>query len=203
MHRQATRLASQLSFFSSEARPPRVADLSGSLCGPGQTVGFGAGTAARLSVVVDEAWRARALAAAYAERGVAAELARTTEGHPFVRTAFRVDLVPLATAWLRGAVKSVPADYELDGPALRLWTLTSGRPGPTDASFLLGLDPHAPDTHEPLASALSSAGLPTTLLGARSGGPLLRIAGRRRLLRLSELVGGVPAGVDGGMWPHQ
>lgn len=192
----------QLSFFSSEARAPRVADLAGALCGPGQTVGFGAGTAARLSVVVDEPWRARSLAAASADRGVDAELARTAEGHPFVRTAFRLDLVPLATAWLRGAVKSVPPDFELDGAALRIWALTAGRPGPTTASYLLGLDPHAPDTHEPLASALACAGLPATLLGPRSGGPLLRIAGRRRLLRLSELVGCVPAGADGGMWPH-
>lgn len=201
MNGQATLVASQLSFFSSEARSPRIVDLSGTLCGPGQTVGFGAGTAARLSVVVDEPCRARALAAAYAERGVDAELARSAEGHPLVRTAFRVDLVPLATAWLRGAVKSVPAGFELDGPALRMWALAAGRPGPGAATYLLGLDPHAPDTYEPLASALARAGLPATLLGPRSGGPLLRIAGRRRLHRLSELVGCVPAGADGGMWP--
>ena len=86
----------QLSFFSAEARHPRVADLAGMLCGPGQAVGFGRGTAARLSVVVADDWRARSLVRACEERGVGAELDRSEADHPLVRTAFRADLTELA-----------------------------------------------------------------------------------------------------------
>ncbi|GAA2791544.1 hypothetical protein [Saccharopolyspora taberi] len=189
----------QLSFFSAEARHPRVADLAGLLCGPGQAVGFGRGTAARLSVVVDEHWRARSLVRACADRGVEAELGSSDEGRPLVRTAFRSDLTGLAGRWLRGAVKSVPADFAPDGCTLRLWALTAGRLEP--GGYLLGLDPHAPETHEPLAAALARSGLPARFLGARAGGPALRVTGKRRIARLAELVGPVPDGAIERTWP--
>ena len=58
---------SQLSFFSAEAVPPAVADLTGLLAAPGQVLVVGSGPdgpkGARISVVVDRAWRAEALAA--------------------------------------------------------------------------------------------------------------------------------------------
>ena len=54
---------SQLSFFSAESVPPAVADLTGVLAAAGQVVMVGGG--ARLSVVVEELWRARALARQY------------------------------------------------------------------------------------------------------------------------------------------
>ncbi|MFR9728937.1 hypothetical protein ACL03H_06860 [Saccharopolyspora sp. MS10] len=189
----------QLSFFSAEARHPRVADLAGLLCGQGQAVGFGRGTAARLSVVVADDWRARSLVRACAERGVDAELGRSEEGHPLVRTAFRADLTGLAGQWLRGAVKSVPADFAPHGAALRLWALAAGRPVP--GGYLLGLDPHAPGTHAPLAAALARAGLPARCGGARSGGPALRVVGKRRIERLAELVGPTPDGAIERTWP--
>lgn len=189
----------QLSFFSAEARQPRIADLGGLLCGPGQAVSFGRGTAARVSVVVDEPWRAHALAAVCGERGVDAQVTRTAEGRPLVRTPFRADLVPLATAWLRGAVKAVPQDFELDGAALRVWALAAGRRD--RGAYLLGLDVHAPDTHEPLRGVLARAGLPAELLGPRGGGPALRVSGRRRLARLVELVGPAPTGPGEVDWP--
>ncbi|MEU6128650.1 hypothetical protein ABZ805_05690 [Saccharopolyspora sp. NPDC047091] len=189
----------QLSFFSAEARHPRVADLAGLLCGPGQAVGFGRGTAARLSVVVVDDWRARSLVRACDDRGVAAELGRSEEGHPLVRTAFRADLTGLAGQWLRGAVKSVPADFAPDGAALRLWALAAGRPVP--GGYLLGLDPHAPETYEPLAVALARAGLPARCMGPRAGGPALRVTGRRRIERLAELVGPTPDGAIERTWP--
>lgn len=189
----------QLSFFSAEARHPSVADLAGMLCGPGQAVGFGRGTAARLSVVVADEGRACSLVRACAERGVVAELASSEEGHPLVRTAFRSDLTGLARDWLRGAVKSVPRDFAPDGGVLRIWALTAGRPVP--GGYLLGLDPHAPDTHEPLVAALARAGLPTRCLGVRAGGPALRVTGRRRVERLAELVGPTPDGAIERTWP--
>jgi hypothetical protein len=189
----------QLSFYSAEARAPRVADLAGLLCGPGQAVSFGRGTAARVSVVVAEPWRAHALALCCAERGVHADVRRSEEGHPVVRTPFRADLAGLAGAWLRGAVKAVPDGFELDGSALRVWVVASGRAEAT--GYLLGLDPHAPDTHESLVAVLARSGLPAIVHGARSGAPALRVTGRRRLRRLAELVGGTPPGVDERAWP--
>ena len=188
----------QLSFFSAEANAPTVDDLAGLLCCQGQVASFGS-TAARLSVVVDERWRADAIATALGERGMDAELAESDEGHPLVRTAFRADLIPLATTWTRGAVKAVPADLVLDGAALRLWALAAGRW--SEGGYLLALDPHAPDTFEPLGGALARCGLAATMLGVRGGGPGLRVSGLRRCNRLAELVGPPPVEPATGLWP--
>lgn len=188
----------QLSFFSAEANAPKLTDLAGLLCAHGQTVSFGT-TAARLSVVVDQPWRAEAIARACAERGVETELTTSDEGNPLVRTAFRADLLPLASAWTRGAVKSVPPGLALDGAVLRLWALAAGRW--MEGGYLLGLDPHAPDTYEPLGGALARCGLAATTLGVRGGGPGLRVSGRRRLTRLAELVGAHTLATEHGEWP--
>ncbi|MBE9374162.1 hypothetical protein IQ251_06845 [Saccharopolyspora sp. HNM0983] len=189
----------QLSFFSAEARQPAIGDLAGVLCGPGQAVAFGRGTAARLSVVLDAEWRARSLAGACAERGVQAQVGRSDEGWPLVRTAFRADLTGLAGAWLRGAIKSVPRGFTPDGAALRIWVLAAGRPEP--GGYRLELDPHAPGTHGELAGALARCGLAAKPVGARSGQPALRLTGKRRLARLAELVGPVPDGAIERTWP--
>ena len=76
---------SQLSFFTAESVPPAVTDLSGVLAASGQIVMVGAG--ARLSVVVDQLWRASALAEMILEAGLVPEIARTDEETPLVRTA--------------------------------------------------------------------------------------------------------------------
>jgi hypothetical protein len=188
----------QLSFYSAEANTPQVRDLAGLLCGPGQLVSFG-GTAARLSVVLDEPWRVAAITAACAERGVGTESAVTDEGSQVVRTAFRSDLSALATAWNKGAVKAVPAGMALDGAILRLWAMAAGTWA--DGGYLLGLDPRAPETHEPLAGALARCGLAATMLGVRGGGPGLRVAGARRCNRLAELVGPAPNAAGQAAWP--
>ncbi|KCJ37963.1 hypothetical protein [Mycobacterium tuberculosis] len=139
---------SQLSFFAAESVPPAVADLSGVLAGPGQIVLVGCG--ARLSVVVAESWRASALAEMIQEAGLVPEVARTDENTPLVRTAVDPLLCGIAAEWTRGAVKTVPPRW-LPGPReLRAWTLAAG--SPEADRYLLGLDPHAPDTHSPLAS---------------------------------------------------
>jgi hypothetical protein len=108
-------------------------------------------------------------------------------------------LLPLATAWTRGAVKAVPEGWQLDGAALRLWVLAAGTPD--GRGYLLGLDPHAPGTHPPLAAALVAIGLTTTQVGARAGRPALRVVGRRRVARLAELVGEPPNTTPTGHWP--
>ncbi len=190
---------SQLSFFSAESVPPAVADLTGVLAAAGQVVTVGGG--ARLSVVVDAAWRAEALADMITAVGLAPEIIRTEEDSPLVRTAVDSLLLPMAAAWTRGAVKTVPAQW-LPGPReLRAWTLAAGLPEAD--RYLLGLDPHAPDTHSQLASALMRVGIAPTLIGTRGSRPALRISGRRRLLRLVENVGDAPDGAAAAAaWPR-
>ncbi len=190
---------SQLSFFSAESVPPVVTDLSGVLAAAGQVVTVGGG--ARLSVVVDATWRAEALADMITAVGLTPEIIRTEEDSPLIRTAVDSRLLPLAAAWTRGAVKTVPAQW-LPGPReLRAWTLAAGLPEAD--RYLLGLDPHAPDTHSPLASALMRVGIAPTLIGTRGARPALRISGRRRLLRLVENVGDAPDGpAAAAAWPR-
>ncbi len=190
---------SQLSFFSAESVPPAVADLTGVLAAAGQVVTVGGG--ARLSVVVDDVWRAAALADMMVAAGLQAEISRTEEETPLVRTSVDPRLVPIAAEWTRGAVKTVPSRW-LPGPReLRAWTLAAGMPEAD--RYLLGLDPHAPDTHSPLASALMRVGIAPTLIGTRGAHPALRISGRRRLTRLVENVGEPPDGPEAlSAWPR-
>jgi len=190
---------SQLSFFSAESVPPAVADLTGILAAPGQVVLVGDGV--RLSVVVDRLWRAEALAAMITEAGLDPEISRTEEDTPLVRTAVDARLVAIATGWTRGAVKTVPPQW-LPGPReLRAWTLAAGCPEAD--RYLLGLDPHAPDTHSPLASAMMRVGIAPTLIGTRGARPALRISGRRRLSRLVENVGEPPDDAEAlSQWPR-
>jgi hypothetical protein len=197
---------SQLSFFTAESVPPAVTDLSGVLAAPGQVVtvggsGTGSGAGARLSVVVDHLWRAAALAEMIREAGLVPEIARTDEDTPLVRTEVNPLLTDLAAEWTRGAVKTVPFRW-LPGPReLRAWTLAAG--SAEGDHYLLGLDPHAPDTHSPLASALMRVGIAPTLIGTRGGRPALRISGRRRLSRLVENVGEPPGDADAlPQWPR-
>lgn len=176
-----------------------VADLAGVLAAAGQVVTVGGG--ARLSVVVDADWRARALAEMIVAVGLQAEIIRTEDDSPLVRTSVDSRLLGIAADWTRGAVKTVPAQW-LPGPReLRAWTLAAGTPEAD--RYLLGLDPHAPDTHSPLASALMRVGIAPTLTGTRGSHPALRISGRRRLLRLAENVGEPPAGSEAqAAWPR-
>jgi hypothetical protein len=193
---------SQLSLFSAEARPPGPADLAGLLCGPGQVVRFGAGDQARLSVVLADPQRAPAVAAACAAAGTRVGVVRTDSGATALRTAFRCDLVDLARAWTRGAVKTVPDGWQLDGAALRLWALAAGAPDGR-GGYLLALDPYAPETHLPLVAAATRAGIPPARVGGRGGAPpALRISGTRRVQRLVELVGPVPDSLPSADWPR-
>jgi hypothetical protein len=188
----------QLSLFSAEARPPSITDLAGLLCGPGQIVRFGAGDQARLSIVLADTDRAGPVQAACAAVGIAVSPVSTETGATAVRSAFRCDLVELARAWTRGAVKSVPREWQLDGAALRLWALAAGCPDER-GGYLLTLDPHAPQTHLPLIAAITRLGLSPA---RATRGAALRISGARRLARLVELVGPAPLGVVPGDWPR-
>lgn len=152
-------------------------------------------------MVVEQQWRASALAEMIHEAGLESEIARTEEDTPLVRTSVSDLLRPIAAEWTRGAVKTVPPRW-LPGPReLRAWTLAAGTPEAD--RYLLALDPHAPDTHSPLASALMRVGIAPTLIGTRGGRPALRISGRRRLSRLVENVGEPPADPEAlALWPR-
>ncbi|RAO58673.1 hypothetical protein LUPAC06_02263 [Micromonospora saelicesensis] len=188
----------QLVFFGADAAEPTVADLAGLLAGPGEVVRMG-GTA-RLSVQVDAAWRVHVLVAELASRGLAASWEPTEGARHAVRTSYTRVLKPLAAAWLHGTTKRPPAAFHLTGRRLRLWLAAAGTPEPPDC-FLLRLGADDKECWEPIGVALASAGLAGTLLGPAEGGPAYRIAGRRRLARLAELVGGAPSAAPAGAWP--
>jgi hypothetical protein len=191
------RLARQLSLFGVEAAPPAPIDLEGLLAGPGQVVRMG-GTA-RVSVVVDELWRAQVLHAELRTRGLAVTCVATAEQHIGVRTAYTAALAPLGAAWLRGAIKLPPPGFGLDGRRLRLWVAAAGHLD--QLGFSLALDPSDEPAWELVGRALAAVGLPAALLGPRAGGPAYRISGRRRMARLAELVGDAPPGAPPSAWP--
>lgn len=191
----------QLSLFSADLTPPQLADLGGLLAAHGQLVGSSDGV--RLSILLGDRWRADALLRECRVRDVPADIIERTQVTAPARTpapqAFRgivlsTDRVPtlgvVAAEWTRGSVKVVPDDLVITAGFLRCWTLAAGRPA--EIGFLLGLDPHAPDTHEPLAAACAAAGLAGSLLGVRGGGPAVRIVGHRRCTRLAEMIGSPP-----------
>ena len=102
----SVKAVSQLSFFSAESVPPAVADLTGVLAASGQVVIVGDG--ARLSVVVEELWRAAALADMMTAAGLKAEITRTDEETPLVRTAVDSRLLVIAADWTRGCDNGTP-----------------------------------------------------------------------------------------------
>jgi hypothetical protein len=188
---------SQLSLFGAAAREPVLGDLEGLLAGNGQVVRRD--STARLSVVVEEPWRVKVLAAQLTESfGMTAELAPAESGTA-VGTPWRSELRSIADEWTRGAVKCPPVGWVLDGSRLRWWCLSAGRRVGDMYTLALG----ASDEHAWLSvgSALAVAGVPGALVGPRADGPAYRIVGRRRLVRLLELVGDRPAGVPDDAWP--
>ncbi|NBH02254.1 hypothetical protein [Amycolatopsis sp. SID8362] len=195
-----------ISLFSAEASGPGLGDLAGLLCCHGQITGFGR-TAARLSVVVEEPWRAHVLAREFRCRGADAQVSKAECGRPQVRTSFRVDLLPLALRWLRegcaGPVeddsgKAVPDGFRLSGAMLRMWALAGGRPG--TQGYLLGVDPLAPTMHERLVEALTPLGVAAKLTGPKAEVPAVKVTGKRRLEALLELIGEPPPGAEAA-WP--
>uniref|UniRef100_UPI00143D6963 hypothetical protein n=1 Tax=Allokutzneria sp. NRRL B-24872 TaxID=1137961 RepID=UPI00143D6963 len=136
---------------------------------------------------------------ACAELGVLTRFGWSERGRTVLGSPFRADLTGLAAAWSPGGRKRVPASFTLDGRALRVWALAAGRwQGP---AYALGLDPDAPETHDPLLGVLTAAGLAATVIAAGDGEPALRVTGRRRLARLAELVGPAPSGAVTAEWP--
>lgn len=194
----------QLSLFSADIVEPQPSDLAGLLAAHGQ-VARGS-TGARISILLDAAWRAEALLRECRVRDIPAEVSAadrrgwaSSGRETLLRTERCADLTLVAAAWTRGAVKAVPAGLDLSAGLLRCWVLAAGRPDET--GFLLGLDPHAPDTYEPLAAACARVGVAGSLIGIRGDRPGIRVVGYRRIARLAELLGSPPPGAPRGVFP--
>jgi hypothetical protein len=191
-------LTRQLSLFGIEATAPAADDLAGLLAGPGQVVRMG-GTA-RVSIVVEQRWRAAALVAELGERGFAATCVATVDDHVGVRTPYSSMLAPLAAAWLRGALKLPPTGFALNGRRLRLWTMAAGNLDRFDVTLRLGRCENSVEIT--MQRALGAVGLPVDILaGNARTGSLLRMSGRRRLARLAEIIGDPPSSAPEGAWP--
>jgi hypothetical protein len=191
------RFSGQYSLFGAAAAAPAVADLDGVLIAGGH---WSRGAdAARLSVIVADRWRADALAAEFALRGLPDEDGKAVRpvGGWAARTARSAALLEPAGRWLRGATEAPPPGLVLTPGALRLWAIASGRRD--EAGYLLGTA--APDrpVHLAAGAQLSRLGLAAVSVPGR-GGPGWRVTSTRRIRRLAELLGEPPPGC-GMHWP--
>jgi hypothetical protein len=186
----------QFSLFGAAAAAPSVDDLDGILMAGGQWVRHG--STARLSVVVTDLWRAAALTAALAERGVADQQGpRDAEFGYAVRTEFTGRLLDHAVRWTRGAHQGPPPGFVLTPGGLRLWAIAAGR---LDAAgYVLATAEPGDAVHQVAGAQLARLGLAAVSLSSR-GRPGWRITSAKRLRRLAELLGERPDGAEGA-WP--
>ena len=187
----------QLSLFDSDGAEASVDDVDGLLLGTGHVVRRDG--RARVSVLVDEVWRAEALCAELDARGLDGtyEINRDEGSALVVRSALTERLLPVADRWQPGRRRT--GVVRLTGGALRLWVICAGQR--SDAGYLLGLTP-TEDIRWPRAgAALAQAGLAATLVGPRSGGPAYRVTSVKRLGRLAALVGPRPGAAPDYLWP--
>jgi hypothetical protein len=184
----------QFSLFGAAAAEPSLDDLDGVLLSGGHWVR--SPTAARLSIVVADQWRAIALAEAFEVLGVAGDLVEA-EGGFGVRSAFVEKLVPLAARWTRGANQGPPAGFRLTPGGLRLWAIAAGRAD--GAGYTLGTAQPDDAVHLAAGSQLARLGLVAVALTGRAG-PGWRITSAKRLRRLAEVLGERPDRADAD-WP--
>lgn len=181
----------QFSLFGAEAADPVIEDLDGLLIAGGDWVRTEKGSAARLSVLVADQWRATALQAELFDRSLASDTAAAPGGLIAVRTEITQLLVAQAARWTRGASLRMPTDLILSASGLRLWAIAAGRS--EDAGYLLAMtDPDGP-LHRAAGGQLAKLGVAAVDVGTR-GGPGWRITSAKRLRRLAELVGEPPPG---------
>ncbi len=188
----------QFSLFGAAAAEPSLDDLDGILLAGGHWVRVGG--AARLSVVVTDAWRAAALDAAFGERAVAepdAPIVPAEDGLA-ARTAFSPALRGHAARWTRGANEGPPPGLLLSAGGLRLWAVAAGRRD--ELGYLLATAEPDDTVHLVAGAQLSRLGLAAVSLTQRGGGPGWRITSVKRLRRLAELLGEPPRGA-GADWP--
>jgi len=187
----------QFSLFGAEAADPLVEDLDGVLLAGGDWVRTDAGAAARLSVLVADSWRAEALRAEFAERGLASDIAPAPGELTAVRTEITPRLGQQARRWTKGANLRPPPDLALSASGLRLWAIATGRA--EEGGYLLRMP--APDyqLHRAAGAQLARLGVTAVEVSGRTGAGW-RVTSARRLRRLAELIGAPPPGA-GQDWP--
>jgi hypothetical protein len=182
----------QFSLFGAAVVQPCLDDLDGIMLAGGWWVHVDG--VARGSVVVEDRWRAGALAEEFAVRGVGAEpddgIVDAEAGFG-ARTAFNPVLNPYAARWSRGANAEPPPDFELTAGGLRLWAIAAGRRD--DVGYLLATASPDDRTHVVAGAQLSRLGLAAVSLSGRAG-PGWRITSTKRIRRLGELLGPAPQG---------
>jgi hypothetical protein len=188
----------QFSLFGAEAADPVVEDLDGVLFAGGDWVRTQAGSAARLSVLVAEHWRAQALQAELADRGLDSDTAEAPGDLIAVRTEFTTLLGPHAQRWTKGANLRPPADLALTASGLRLWAIAAGLA--EEAGFLLRMADPDGVLHRAAGGQLARLGVTAVEVGSRVGAGW-RVTSVKRLRRLAELIGAPPPGC-GRDWPR-
>jgi hypothetical protein len=181
----------QFSLFGAEAADPLIEDLDGLLLAGGDWVRTEGHAAARLSVLVDEPWRATALQQELFERQLASDTVEAPGGLIAVRTEITDLLLDQAARWTRGASLRLPSDLALSASGLRLWAIATGRSD--ESSYLLGVADPDGELHRAAGSQLAKLGVAAVDVGVR-GGPGWRITSAKRLRRFAELVGEAPEG---------
>lgn len=201
----------QLSFFDTGLLPATPADLGAVLLAHGQSqLLFGdADTtrgrrkkpqprSARISVLVTEEWRARSLCSISQRADVPAEVEEQEAEDGSPQWLVRLEspqLLPVVQEWTKGAVKTVPPQWQPTSTAIQIWATVAGVRD--DMGFRMGLDPHIADHPELVKivqAGMASSGVSAIFVGARAGGPALRVQGQRRLHNLMLMVGEPPAG---------
>jgi hypothetical protein len=189
----------QLSLFGVEATAPSANDLAGLLIAGGEiTID---GDAAQVSIEVNHPWRASAIVAECARRGIAATSVSTDRSSVGVRTAYAPSLLVLAGSWVDGAVPRAPRTVLLDARVLRLWVMAAGHREP-NAYALTVVEPE-PGFRDAVGAGLARLGLAAQMVTRRGGAgdAVFRIVGRRRLARLVEMVGDAPKQAPADIWP--
>ncbi len=189
----------QFSLFGAEAAEPQPADLDGLLLAGGDWVRTDRDSMARLSVLVDEQWRADALQAELFDRSLASDTATAPGQLIAVRTEITPGLQAHAARWIRGASRRVPEDLALTASGLRLWAIAAGRVD--EAGYLLAMDDADGPVHRAGGGQLAKLGVAAIDVGVR-GGPGWRVTSAKRLRRLAELLGEPPAGAEAN-WPYR
>lgn len=204
----------QLSFFDTGLLPVTPADLGVVLLVHGQSqLLFGnidttrgrrkkpLPQSARISILLAEEWRATCLdkLAHRAGLDVVVESQSPVGASPSWLVRMEgAELLPVVQQWTKGAVKTVPSQWQPTVTAIEVWATVAGVRD--DIGFRLGLDTFIAE-HSDLVKivqgALSRAGLGAVFVGARAGGPALRVQGQRRLRNLSAMIGEPP---DGHSW---
>jgi hypothetical protein len=187
----------QFSLFGAEAASPLVEDLDGLLFAGGDWVRTGGDSAARLSILVAEHWRAQALRSEFADRGLDSDTAEAPGELIAVRTEFTPRLGPHARRWTRGANLHPPADLALSASGLRLWAIATGRA--EEGGYLLRMADPDGVLHRVAGGQLARLGVTAVEVGSRSGAGW-RVTSLKRLRRLAELIGVPPPG-SGRDWP--